>query len=575
MKSLIRFKLLMTSILFMFAFFTTTSVFAQFSGGDGTEGNPYIITTATQLAQLATYVNEGNNDFNDKHYKLDADLDLSDYSSSFNDGEGWIPIGFSQSFTGVFDGNNKKITNLYINIVNYSIVSGLFGGVTASGTIKNLGVENADITSFSSGTGCVVGYNSGTVTNCYSTGIISESGNNTTYTGGVVGNNTGIVSNCYSNIAVTSSSNQPFAGGVVGYNNRGVVSYCYSTGTVTALGNNRTYSGGVVGNNDRESTLSKCYSSCTVTSEGYYSYAGGVVGHNFYNCSVLNCYSTGDVNALGDYTYAGGVAGSNGYLFDFTLREDNNYGVFDCYSTGKVTASGSLGSFAGGVIGCNSNMVSNCYSISSVVVSGSSSLLYAGGIVGLILSQGIISNCAALNPDLTCNNTEIYFGRVVVPWFYLLINNIAFNNMLNPNGDSTWDNKGHDQSDGADFTVEEINADATLGGRFTIENGWTTQNGKLPGLFGKTVNMPDHLGGTNISNNLVSQKLIVYAQNGKLYINGLIDGEKWYIYDLAGRLIYENTAPSNVDTWHAASLQIPAGIYIIQSKNEKTKIVIN
>ena len=41
------------------------------------------------------------------------------------------------------------------------------------------------------------------------------------------------------------------------------------------------------------------------------------------------------------------------------------------------------------------------------------------------------------------------------------------------------------------FTV--ILIDGTLGGRFTHINGWATENGKLPGLFGMAVNMPEYI----------------------------------------------------------------------------------
>ena len=89
------------------------SVSAQFSGGDGSVSTPYIITTAEQLAQLATYVNEGVTNHSSKHYKLGNDINLSAYQS----GDGWTPIGISgYCFLGVFDGNNKKILGLKINI---------------------------------------------------------------------------------------------------------------------------------------------------------------------------------------------------------------------------------------------------------------------------------------------------------------------------------------------------------------------------------------------------------------------------------------------------------------------------
>ena len=64
-----------------------------FSDGSGTENDPYIIYTAEELAQLATFVNEGNTQYNDKHYKLGKWIDLSNYQS----GTGWIPIGESEA----------------------------------------------------------------------------------------------------------------------------------------------------------------------------------------------------------------------------------------------------------------------------------------------------------------------------------------------------------------------------------------------------------------------------------------------------------------------------------------------
>jgi hypothetical protein len=65
--------------------------------------------------------------------------------------------------------------------------------------------------------------------------------------------------------------------------------------------------------------------------------------------------------------------------------------------------------------------------------------------------------------------------------------------MLNPSGDMIWNNIGENKTDGEDISIPDIHADGTLGGRFTAENGWTTQDGKLPGLFGNVVDMPEHL----------------------------------------------------------------------------------
>ena len=445
-KQLIRMSVLTLSVL---AFLLPFTASAQFSGGNGTEGNPYIITTSAQLGQLRVYVNSNNTTYNDKHYKLGNDISLSAYSS----GAGWEPIGINVSttdmrpFLGVFDGDNKVITNLYINNTTQERV-GLFGTIMG-GTVKNLGVENVNITS--------------------TTIVNAPSG--VTRVGGVVGNNnTGVVSNCYStgSVYVTTTSDptsDTYAGGVVGFNS-GTVSNCYSTSSVFADANNESTAGGVVGGNNVDCSVSNCYSTGSVTS---YSSAGGVVGNN--NGPVSNCYSTGSITSS---SYVGGVVGRN------------NSTVSSCYSTGTVRSSSLNYGTAGGVVGDNNGTVSNCYSTSSVTAN-----YLSGGVSSL--NSGTVSNCAALNSSISSTGTN--FGRVVgySHEHAVLTDNIAFDIMLNPAGGTTWNNIGALNKDGADITALSINADGTLGGRFTAVNGWTTQNGKLPGLFGNVVDMPEHL----------------------------------------------------------------------------------
>lgn len=71
--------------------------------GSGTSADPYIITTAAQLADIPTF---GMSAF----YKLENDIDLSSYGN-------WTPIGSSGTpFKGVFDGNKHEITGLTIDL---------------------------------------------------------------------------------------------------------------------------------------------------------------------------------------------------------------------------------------------------------------------------------------------------------------------------------------------------------------------------------------------------------------------------------------------------------------------------
>ena len=122
---------------------------AKYSGGSGDADDPYQIATADDLLALAADTGDYN-----KHFILTADIDLdpnlpgnpvfttaviaADTSSSY---------GFQGTFfIGVFDGAGHKIINLTINTngANNNYL-GLFGNVSG-GEIKNLGLENVNIT---------------------------------------------------------------------------------------------------------------------------------------------------------------------------------------------------------------------------------------------------------------------------------------------------------------------------------------------------------------------------------------------------------------------------------------------
>ncbi|MBQ4317344.1 MAG: hypothetical protein IJC20_03755, partial [Clostridia bacterium] len=128
--------------------FGSLSVFAatgEFAGGDGTEGNPYLIATKAQLNNVRNYL--------DAHFKMIADIEFddSDFEKNgdfYNNGAGFEPIGASaeSSFNGTFDGDGHVIKNLYVNIKSYStIYAGLFGYIKAA-QIGNLGIVDGNIT---------------------------------------------------------------------------------------------------------------------------------------------------------------------------------------------------------------------------------------------------------------------------------------------------------------------------------------------------------------------------------------------------------------------------------------------
>ena len=111
---------------------------AQFSGGDGSQSNPYQITTIDQLYSIRNHL--------DKHFILMNNLDFSgtpyDISTNYL---GWEPIGSSTApFRGCFNGRGYRINKLgmFRHQDNYT---GLFGYVLG-GRIDSIGLENCTIT---------------------------------------------------------------------------------------------------------------------------------------------------------------------------------------------------------------------------------------------------------------------------------------------------------------------------------------------------------------------------------------------------------------------------------------------
>ena len=102
----------------------------SYSGGDGTKENPYLISSADELKNLAE-----NPDNFDKNFKLLNDITFTDEWSS--------PIGtYERPFTGTFDGDKHTIENLKLDLANNDN-NGFFGlfGVN-KGVIKNINILN-------------------------------------------------------------------------------------------------------------------------------------------------------------------------------------------------------------------------------------------------------------------------------------------------------------------------------------------------------------------------------------------------------------------------------------------------
>ena len=212
---------------------------------------------------------------------LTADIDLT--------GKNWTPIGtsFRNKYTGTFDGGGHTIKGLTVTTNDQFV--GLFGSIGYAGTVKNVMMEDVQITSNRSldFAGGVAGYSDGTIENCSVSGSVSG----TVYVGGVVGAQwEGSITGCSSSATVKGTVE---VGGVAGEtNSSATLTACYATGNVTIEINPRKNiaGGSLVGMNAGSSVLA-CYATGNVASTGSSTgkvYIGGFLGGNY--ATVTACY---------------------------------------------------------------------------------------------------------------------------------------------------------------------------------------------------------------------------------------------------------------------------------------------
>ena len=218
------------------------------------------------LKNLAKLVNEEG--------KTDIDITLTGNITLTGE---WTPIGTeSQPYTGTFDGNNYTITGLTVNQTRNYV--GLIGCIGSDGTVKNVKLENVNITGDGYFVGGVAGTNYGTIENCSVDGTLT---NYVQYLGGVVGNNYGSIIGCSSSGTITGTG--PNVGGIGGQSVGGTIMACYSVANIKG----RSSSGGVLGQTNRETVVIACYhAKGNVTGEQ--SRIGGVIGWNY--GKVTACY---------------------------------------------------------------------------------------------------------------------------------------------------------------------------------------------------------------------------------------------------------------------------------------------
>lgn len=309
----------------MMIFCVPMGVFAaeapSFSGGTGTQGDPWLIASQADLSALAEFLNSGNAETFDTenanvgnchgyYFKQTADIDLT--------GVTWEPIGYSGGyyFAGNYDGGGHSITNAVstgkVDPEGYA-TAGIFGWV-AFGSVANLHVKNAN--------------------------FVATGQNNYSYVGGIAGVCYGSsIKNCSvenSSLESRRNNNNNCAGSIVGYSTGGTFEKC-------AAENNQirtmAYGGGFVGEVDDDPNY-------------------GAGNSTFTNCYVANCTVISETDDSQGTSFSGGFAGE---ITDSTLTIQNCYVYQATLSTVGNAVPQGTGVFAGNLWGSSTIADTNCF----------------------------------------------------------------------------------------------------------------------------------------------------------------------------------------------------------------------
>lgn len=330
-----------------------------FSGGDGTEQNPYQIASAAELTLLEELIRKeaeesNQEDYAKASYVLTADIVLNDCSDfeqwSQNGPEySWRPIGGGSlgDFKGSFDGNGYTISGMYMNLNNESHEKdyGLFDTIWDA-KVQNVNLESSYISV--SGIGTKVG---GIVANVAGESLVNDCTSNIVIevydgsAGGVVGGISGGRSGA-DKVEYTEEDEQrgPFS----------IVKNCSFGGTIRQKRENSMSSlGGVAAGN--EGNLENCVNYGTIyfgardtdRVGGIVASAGGIIS-GCENAGTLMCTLEEGVEPSDTSVCAGGIAGKMFMSSTGSKKYMSRLAtITNCKNTGTVTGTMSVGGIVG------------------------------------------------------------------------------------------------------------------------------------------------------------------------------------------------------------------------------------
>lgn len=323
---------------FLFAAALLLPTVARALNGEGTADAPYLLSTASDWAEMAAMSNATDtpDNFKDKHIALAGDIDFT--------GTEFVSVG---SFAGTLDGNGHTLKGIDFNA--NTPYSGLFAVVEAEGTVRDLRLEGK--------TTCADQMNGNKV---------AVAAN---YFGGLTGKLYGTLEKCVNAMTVVSTSSKGYVGGLVGqaYNGARMVS-CTNAGRVQGIsGTSAGRVGGIAAAAEAGVEFSDCSNEGTIAMTGTSAaiYAAGIAAEA-YPSTFRNCSNRGMFEfEKSDMTSC--VAGILGYARSSSSNAADF--VFEnCFNEGDITAKGIIAGILAKADRYAAQIYTSCYNLADISV---------------------------------------------------------------------------------------------------------------------------------------------------------------------------------------------------------------
>ena len=338
---------------------------AKFSGGSGTQADPYQLATPENMSELAGLVNSGIS-FSGKYFKLTADITLPD---------NWKPIGCKiNSNTGIEAGKNLYAFSGTIDGVkadgagNYTLTVPKDGlpllGYVKGATVKNLNLDGERINGYglvNNFEGVGLSGNAITIdnvtiksgTNIVKSGLLGANITENPYAGASA-EFVATIRNCTieAGAVIGCDGDQNMIGGFAG-RMQGTIENCKNYGTVKG----KNVVGGIIGTRDN------ALKTCTVKNCGFYGSVsgeenvGGIVGSGYMTnntqtasapngqrINILSC-TVGEEASVTGKTNVGGILGSDLYVAQ--VWDNVTYSLVGNSFSGKISGKTNVGGIIG------------------------------------------------------------------------------------------------------------------------------------------------------------------------------------------------------------------------------------